>query len=105
YGLFGIYIYMVVFRKELIDQASSQIIVVIFVIGLVMTFVQSNINVFGHIFGFIGGMAIAPLVLANVDPYSHLRPRRRKQKDRKSTRLNSSHVSISYAVLCFKKTT
>src|SRR5699024_11379001 len=25
--------------------------------------------------------------------------------DRKSTRLNSSHVSISYAVLCFKKKT
>jgi len=81
YGLFGIYIYMVVFRKELIDQASSQIIVVIFVIGLVMTFVQSNINVFGHIFGFIGGMGIAPLALANVDPYSHLRPRRREQND------------------------
>src|SRR5437868_8001742 len=30
------------------------------------------------------------------------RPRRR---DRKSTRLNSSHVSISYAVFCLKKKT
>src|SRR5207249_6368355 len=27
------------------------------------------------------------------------------QKDRKSTRLNSSHVSISYAVFCLKKKT
>src|SRR5699024_11920101 len=27
----------------------------------------------------------------------------RKHGDRKSTRLNSSHVSISYAVLCLKK--
>src|SRR5690625_5406836 len=26
-------------------------------------------------------------------------------KDRKSTRLNSSHVAISYAVFCLKKTT
>src|SRR5690242_21078101 len=26
-----------------------------------------------------------------------------KQKDRKSTRLNSSHMSISYAVFCLKK--
>src|SRR5207249_7658513 len=26
-----------------------------------------------------------------------------KRKDRKSTRLNSSHVSISYAVFCLKK--
>src|SRR5207249_11661103 len=28
---------------------------------------------------------------------------RRKKQDRKSTRLNSSHVSISYAVFCLKK--
>src|SRR5690625_1461462 len=27
----------------------------------------------------------------------------RKEKDRKSTRLNSSHVAISYAVFCLKK--
>src|SRR5437868_7928743 len=31
------------------------------------------------------------------------RPRRRCRPDRKSTRLNSSHVSISYAVFCLKK--
>src|SRR5699024_12287180 len=31
-------------------------------------------------------------------PSSHLHP-----EDRKSTRLNSSHVSISYAVFCLKK--
>src|SRR5690606_39974776 len=28
---------------------------------------------------------------------------RKDQKDRKSTRLNSSHVKISYAVFCLKK--
>src|SRR5690348_17488651 len=28
---------------------------------------------------------------------------RKKRKDRKSTRLNSSHPSISYAVFCLKK--
>src|SRR5699024_12702846 len=30
-------------------------------------------------------------------------PQYQKQTDRKSTRLNSSHVSISYAVFCLKK--
>src|SRR5699024_11219118 len=30
-------------------------------------------------------------------------PRRGGGRDRKSTRLNSSHVSISYAVFCLKK--
>src|SRR5207253_3955746 len=36
----------------------------------------------------------------------HARPRagaRASGKDRKSTRLNSSHVAISYAVFCLKK--
>src|SRR5690349_24151806 len=42
-------------------------------------------------------------------PYPHLgarasRPHRpRNPEDRKSTRLNSSHVEISYAVFCLKK--
>src|SRR2546427_1593506 len=32
-----------------------------------------------------------------------LQPRRRQDRDRKSTRLNSSHSQISYAVFCLKK--
>src|SRR3712207_8287772 len=37
---------------------------------------------------------------------AHLRGSRRRQRglDRKSTRLNSSHANISYAVFCLKKT-
>src|SRR5690349_23084748 len=40
--------------------------------------------------------------------HSHLRcssvgHRTRRRRDRKSTRLNSSHVEISYAVFCWKK--
>src|SRR3712207_9127362 len=31
------------------------------------------------------------------------RARRRERRDRKSTRLNSSHANISYAVFCLKK--
>src|SRR5699024_11657889 len=34
---------------------------------------------------------------------SSAQPRRDQWQDRKSTRLNSSHVSISYAVFCLKK--
>src|SRR5699024_12824424 len=38
-------------------------------------------------------------------PRSHCRTSSRPPRDRKSTRLNSSHVSISYAVFCLKKKT
>ncbi|TFJ92064.1 rhomboid family intramembrane serine protease [Lentibacillus salicampi] len=70
YGLFGLYVFMVAFRKHLIDQSSAQIVTIILVIGLVMTFLRSGINVYAHIFGFIGGFALAPLVLNHVRPYN-----------------------------------
>src|SRR3712207_7598981 len=35
----------------------------------------------------------------------HLKARGKDDRDRKSTRLNSSHANISYAVFCLKKKT
>lgn len=78
FGLFGIYIFMRFFRKHLLDYQSSQMITVIIVIGLIMTFLRPNINVYAHIFGFIGGFVIAPLVLRKTKPYS---PWQRRYRD------------------------
>lgn len=66
YGLFGIYIYMVFFRKDLINSADSQLIKTIFVLGLVMSFIRPNINISAHVFGFIGGFAFGPIFLRKV---------------------------------------
>src|SRR5699024_11888515 len=44
-----------------------------------------------------------PLVPNQVLYQAELFPVNNEQIDRKSTRLNSSHVSISYAVFCLKK--
>src|SRR5699024_11681802 len=46
-------------------------------------------------------LAILGLVAANY--FNRFVDRRLLNRDRKSTRLNSSHVSISYAVFCLKK--
>ncbi|PAV30707.1 rhomboid family intramembrane serine protease [Virgibacillus profundi] len=81
FGLFGIYVFMIAFRKSLIDQANSQIVMTIFIIGLIMTFLRSNINISAHIFGFFGGFIIAPLVLSNVRPFSPWRNRRYRDDD------------------------
>src|SRR5699024_2025421 len=70
YGLFGIYAFMFAFLKHLIDPSSSQFINIILVLVLIMTFVRSGINVYAHVFGFIGGFALAPLVLNSVRPYT-----------------------------------
>ncbi|MBP1971454.1 membrane associated rhomboid family serine protease [Virgibacillus natechei] len=81
YGLFGMYVFMIAFRQHLIDPGSRQIVMVIFIVGLIMTFVRPNINIYAHIFGFIGGFAIAQLVLTNAQPFSPWRNQKRRYKD------------------------
>src|SRR5690625_5503594 len=56
------------------------------------------------------GEDLALLADVGVDPQAHLQSalvelgqQRARVGDRKSTRLNSSHVAISYAVFCLKK--
>src|SRR3712207_7473937 len=51
-----------------------------------------------------GGDRPAGRLLPAAHPHRPPRDRRRRQPlDRKSTRLNSSHANISYAVFCLKK--
>ncbi len=69
FGIFGVYVYMVLNRNDLIDQSNAQIIMVIFILGLFMSF-RPGINILGHLFGLIGGFAIAPVVLKNARSFS-----------------------------------
>jgi rhomboid protease GluP len=58
FGLFGFYIAIIVFRKAMLSRENSQTIMTIAIIGVVMTFVQSNINITAHIFGLIAGFLV-----------------------------------------------
>ncbi|MGM0754210.1 MAG: rhomboid family intramembrane serine protease [Bacillota bacterium] len=58
FGLFGFYIAMIILKNHFITRESRQIILPIVVIGVVMTFMQSGINITAHIFGLIGGLVI-----------------------------------------------
>ncbi|SFE79034.1 rhomboid family intramembrane serine protease [Alteribacillus iranensis] len=69
FGLFGIYLYMIWKRKDLIDAANAQLILVILILGVVMTFLNPGINITAHIFGLISGLALAPLFLTNALPF------------------------------------
>src|SRR3712207_7453971 len=54
--------------------------------------------------GTVGGVvAVAQIALAVQVPGKHLGILIYRAVDRKSTRLNSSHANISYAVFCLKK--
>jgi len=66
YGIFGLYMYMIFMRKELIDPQSRQIIIVILIIGVFMTFLRTNVNLYAHLFGFFAGLALGPIVLNRI---------------------------------------
>ncbi len=63
FGLFGLYVYIIYARKELIDQQNKQIVLTILILSLVMTFVTPRINILGHLFGLVGGAALGPILL------------------------------------------
>ncbi|MFB6467374.1 rhomboid family intramembrane serine protease [Cytobacillus sp. Hz8] len=63
FGLFGIYVAIVIFRKDLLSRENAQIILTITIIGVIMTFFQHNINITGHIFGLLSGFTLGRLYL------------------------------------------
>lgn len=64
FGLFGFYIAITMFRKDLLSRENSQTILTIAVIGVVMTFFQANINITAHIFGLIAGFLTGRVILS-----------------------------------------
>lgn len=81
YGLFGIYLFMVYFRKHLIDPGNAQLIVIIFIIGIVMSLFTANINLTAHLAGAVAGFVLAPIFLINAKPFSIYRNKRPRQRD------------------------
>ncbi|GLB60984.1 rhomboid family intramembrane serine protease [Cytobacillus sp. NCCP-133] len=63
FGLFGFFGAITFFRKDLLSRGNSQIILTITAIGIIMTFLQPNINVTAHLFGLIAGFLIGTAFL------------------------------------------
>lgn len=63
FGLFGAYLALILFRKDIMSRENSQIVVTIAVIGLIMTFIQPNINVTAHLFGLLAGFLVGTVII------------------------------------------
>ncbi|WP_456279977.1 rhomboid family intramembrane serine protease [Bacillus sp. K7] len=59
FGLFGVYLYMVVFRKELIGREHSKMILTLLAFAVLMSLINSNINIMAHLFGLCGGFLLS----------------------------------------------
>ncbi|MED3779847.1 rhomboid family intramembrane serine protease [Heyndrickxia sporothermodurans] len=55
FGLFGMYLAMIVLKKHMLTMTIHQVIIPIVVIALVMTFLEPNVNIISHIFGILSG--------------------------------------------------
>jgi rhomboid protease GluP len=65
FGLFGYYIAIILFRKRWMSRENAQIIIILCVISLIMTFLQPNINITAHIFGLLGGFLMGAIPYFN----------------------------------------
>ena len=65
FGLFGYYIAIIIFRKTMMSQQNSQIILVLCAVSLIMTFLQPEINVIAHLFGLLGGFLVGAIPYFN----------------------------------------
>lgn len=59
FGLFGVYLFMVLYRKELIGQDNSKMIITLLAFAVLMSFINSNINMMAHLFGLCGGFLLS----------------------------------------------
>ncbi|MFP7494994.1 rhomboid family intramembrane serine protease [Terribacillus saccharophilus] len=81
YGLFGAYLFMIWFRKHLMDRGNAQVILVIFIVGIIMSLFSANINLAAHLGGAAAGFVLAPLFLIGAKPFSIYRNKRPRQGD------------------------
>lgn len=70
FGLFGYYLSMIMFRKNMLSRQNSQVILTLLVISLIMTFLDSNINVTAHLFGLLGGYLLGAVPYFNKRDFS-----------------------------------
>ncbi|PZE22266.1 rhomboid family intramembrane serine protease [Paenibacillus xerothermodurans] len=66
YGVYAAYLYLSIFRKDLIDYQSKQTVMTILIIGFVYSFVIPNVDVYAHTGGFVGGLLLTAVLSAFV---------------------------------------
>ena len=63
YGIFGAYLFLAVFRKFALDEATRKTIYATLIFGLIYSVLMPNINIWAHLGGAVAGLAIMGLVI------------------------------------------
>ncbi|WP_235886131.1 rhomboid family intramembrane serine protease [Paenibacillus cymbidii] len=62
FGVYGAYIYIGLFKPEVLDIQSRKTMYTIVIIGIVFTFISRQVNVSAHLGGFVAGVALAAVM-------------------------------------------
>lgn len=63
YGIYGAFLYIALFQRQIMDEASRKTMYTILGLGLVYTFVVPGIGIWAHLGGLVAGLFIYGLML------------------------------------------
>ena len=63
YGVYAAYLYMSVFRKDLIDYQTKQTVRTIVIVGFISSIIIPRVDLYAHAGGFVGGLAVSALMM------------------------------------------
>jgi rhomboid protease GluP len=66
FGIYAAYLFLAMFRKDMIDRQMKQTVVTIIVVGFLNTFMVPNVDIYAHLGGFIGGMIAMVLITLSI---------------------------------------
>ncbi|MCR8642683.1 rhomboid family intramembrane serine protease [Paenibacillus sp. N1-5-1-14] len=66
YGLYAAFLFLAVFRKDIMDQATRQTILIIIVAGFVSSVITPRVDIYAHLGGFIGGFGSLALIVLSI---------------------------------------
>lgn len=61
YGVFGAYLFITLFRRQLMDENGRKTLFSMLLVGVIYSVVVPGINMYAHLGGLIGGFAITAL--------------------------------------------
>lgn len=63
YGIYGAYLYIALFQRQLMDESSRKTLYILLVVGILFSFAVPHIDWRGHLGGLIGGFFIYGLIV------------------------------------------
>lgn len=63
YGVYGAFLYIALFQRQLMDESSRKMLYVLLLVGVIFSFSMSSINWMGHLGGLAGGFFVYGLFI------------------------------------------